>query len=68
MSEVYLNNPLLKKAYVPIEWTAEEVRQRDEIPDETEVKIFPLVKDYSTTGVLEKIRQIETHEKTNKSD
>ena len=50
------------------EWTAEEVRQRDEIPDETEVKIFPLVKDYSTTGVLEKIRQIETHEKTNKSD
>ncbi len=27
MSEVYLNNPLLKKAYVPIEWTAEEVQE-----------------------------------------
>ena len=27
MSEVYLNNPLLKKAYVTIEWTAEEVQE-----------------------------------------
>ena len=27
MTEVYLNNPLLKKAYVPIEWTAEEVQE-----------------------------------------
>ena len=27
MSELYLNNPNLKKAYVPIEWTAEQVQE-----------------------------------------
>tara|TARA_R110001592_G_scaffold66946_2_gene205534 strand:- start:1122 stop:2012 length:891 start_codon:yes stop_codon:yes gene_type:complete len=49
------------------EWSADQVRQRDTISQEVEIKIFPLVKDYSTTGVLEKIRQIETHEKSNKT-
>ncbi len=43
------------------EWSAEEVRRRDTIPDEIEVKIFPLVTEpsgvkYSTTRVLEKIK------------
>ncbi len=43
------------------EWTAEEVRQRDNIPEEIEVKTFPLLTEpsgikYSTTRVLEKIR------------
>jgi len=27
MSDLYLNNPQLKKAYVPIEWTAEQVEE-----------------------------------------
>ena len=27
MSENYLANPLLKRAYVPIEWTAEQVEE-----------------------------------------
>lgn len=45
------------------EWSAEEVRERDKIDSKIEIKIFPLVKDYSTTRVLEKIRQLETHEK-----
>lgn len=46
------------------EWTAEEVRQRDQIPDHIEVKIFPLVFDpnatgekYSTTNIIQKIRK-----------
>ena len=25
--DIYLNNPLLKKAYVSLEWTAEEVQE-----------------------------------------
>ncbi|MFH1593014.1 MAG: ribose 5-phosphate isomerase B [Candidatus Woesearchaeota archaeon] len=37
------------------EWTAEEVRKRDEIPSEIGIKIFPLVKNYSTTEILKKI-------------
>ncbi|OGG79579.1 ribose 5-phosphate isomerase B [Candidatus Kaiserbacteria bacterium RIFCSPLOWO2_01_FULL_54_13] len=44
------------------EWTAREVRERDEIPLEIEVKVFPLVKDgagakFSTTGIIEKIKK-----------
>lgn len=45
------------------EWTAEEVRERDEVPPNIEIKIFPLVKNpetldekYSTSGVIQKIR------------
>ncbi|MEK6855511.1 MAG: ribose 5-phosphate isomerase B [Nanoarchaeota archaeon] len=38
------------------EWTAEEVRRRDKIPQEIEVKIFPLIKNYSTTETLRKIQ------------
>ena len=42
------------------EWTAEEVRKRDQIPAHVEVKIFPIVmetaeKKYSTTGIIERI-------------
>ena len=38
------------------EWPAEEVRRRDNIPDDINVKIFPLVKDYSTTNVVKRIK------------
>lgn len=38
------------------EWPAEEVRKRDRIPDNIEVKTFPLVKNYSTTNIIRKIR------------
>ncbi len=43
------------------EWTIEEVRERDNIPPEIEVKVYPLVMEpsgikYSTTRVLEKIK------------
>jgi len=42
------------------EWNAEEVRRRDSIPDQIEVKVFPLVfeapgKKYSTTSIVERI-------------
>ena len=46
------------------EWTADEVRVRDNIPDDIEVKIYPLVKDYSTTEILKKIKTSETWKKT----
>jgi bifunctional ADP-heptose synthase (sugar kinase/adenylyltransferase) len=29
------------------EWTAEQVRERDNIPEDIEIKLFPLVQDYS---------------------
>jgi rfaE bifunctional protein nucleotidyltransferase chain/domain len=49
------------------EWTAEEVRKRDKIPGDIEVKICPLVKDYSTTNTIKKIKEAETWEKTGMS-
>ena len=45
------------------EWTAEEVRKRDKIPDETAIRIFPLIQNYSTTELLRKIKQKQTWEK-----
>lgn len=38
------------------EWTADEVRKRDAIPDHIVVKIFPLVRGYSSTGIINHIR------------
>jgi len=46
------------------EWTADEVRKRDKIPEEIEVKVFPLILDHSTTNILEKIKNIETCDKS----
>jgi ribose 5-phosphate isomerase B len=46
------------------EWTAEEVRKRDNIPDDIQIKIFPLVSDYSTTEILKKIKINEIWKKT----
>ncbi|MBI2623955.1 adenylyltransferase/cytidyltransferase family protein [Candidatus Parcubacteria bacterium] len=37
------------------EWTAEEVRRRDHIPPEIQVKVFPLLTGYSTTSTVNKI-------------
>ena len=45
------------------EWTADEVRDRDSIPENIQVKVYPLVGDYSTTSVMHKIRDMETCEK-----
>jgi len=45
------------------EWTADEVRDRDSIPEIIQVKVYPLVGDYSTTSVMHKIRDMETCEK-----
>ena len=45
------------------EWTADEVRDRDSIPEKIQVKVYPLVGDYSTTSVMYKIRDMETCEK-----
>ena len=45
------------------EWTPDEVRRRDNIASEIEIKIYPLVQNYSTTSVIKKIREVETWEK-----
>lgn len=37
------------------EFTAEQVRKRDAIPDDIEVKVFPLVPGYSASGIAQKI-------------
>ena len=41
------------------EWLAEEIREQDGIPDDVEVKVFPIVKGFSSTNV---IRRIQAHE------
>ena len=45
------------------EWTADEVRERDCIPDNIQIKVYPLVGKYSTTHTMRKIRGMETCEK-----
>jgi rfaE bifunctional protein nucleotidyltransferase chain/domain len=37
------------------EWTAEEVRRRDNVSGEVEIKIYPFLQEYSTTSVIQKI-------------
>ena len=41
------------------EWTADQVRERDRIPEHIVVKVFPLVLGYSSTNVIEHIRSGE---------
>ena len=38
------------------EWTEKEVRERDAVPDGIEIRIFPLHKHFSTTNIIEKIK------------
>ena len=45
------------------EWTADEVRERDNIPENVQIKVYPLVGDHSTTNTMHKIRDMETCEK-----
>ena len=45
------------------EWTADEIRERDTVPDNIQVKVYPLVGEYSTTNTMRKIRGMGTCEK-----
>ena len=45
------------------EWTADEVRERDSIPEDIQVKVYPLVGEYSTTNTMQKIRGKDSCEK-----
>lgn len=45
------------------EWTKEEVRKRDKVSEDTEIKIYPFINSYSTTGLIRKIHGMETWEK-----
>jgi len=42
------------------EWLAEDVRAQDEIPDDVEVKIFPIVKGYSSSNIITRIKDGES--------
>ncbi len=46
------------------EWTADQIRQRDRVPERTKIVTFPLVGGHSTTQQIKKIREMTTHEKT----
>ena len=45
------------------EWTREEVRERDKVPSDVEVRIFPFIKDYSTTNIIKKAKSLKTWKK-----
>ena len=45
------------------EWTKEQVRERDKVSDNIEIKIYPLVEDYSTTNTIKKIYGINSWQK-----
>lgn len=45
------------------EWTADEVRERDEVPEFIDIKIYPLVDDRSTTGTIKKIHSMSSWKK-----
>ena len=34
-----------------------ELRERDEIPEEIKITIYPLYKNFSTTNIVEKIKK-----------
>jgi len=36
------------------------VRQQDEIPEDVEIKIFPIIKGYSSTTIIKKIKDGES--------
>ena len=40
------------------EFTADEIRKRDNVPEDVVIKIFPIVLDKSTTNVINKIKKL----------
>jgi len=45
------------------EWTSDEIRKRDRVPEQIKIVTLPLTTGYSTTQQLKKIRELTTHEK-----
>ena len=45
------------------EWSSAEVRKRDNIPTDTEIRIFPFVDNYSTTNIIKKAKLLKTWKK-----
>lgn len=45
------------------EYTSQEIRDTDNIPDDVDIKIFSMVEDRSTTEILKKIKEMETWKK-----
>ena len=40
------------------EWTSEEIRTKDGVPNDVEIKVYPLLSGYSTTKTVEHIRNL----------
>ena len=45
------------------EWTKQQVRERDRVSDNIKIKIYPMVKDYSTTKTIKKIHELNSWQK-----
>lgn len=45
------------------EWSKEEIRSRDSVSEEIEIKIYPFVEDYSTTNTIKKIYGLDSWQK-----
>ena len=39
------------------EWTAEEIRKRDEIPNDIEIYVYPFKEGYSSTNIINIIKE-----------
>jgi len=48
------------------EWTVREVRDRDKIPSEIEIKICPLIPGFSTTEIMKKVQERKISPEYNK--
>ena len=45
------------------EWNKEEVRSRDNVSEQIEIKIYPFVRDYSTSNTIKKIWDLDSCQK-----
>lgn len=50
------------------EWTTDEIRKRDCVPEQIKIVTLPLTAGHSTTQQLKKIRELTTHEKVDIAD
>ena len=39
------------------EWTAEEIRNRDNIPENIEIYVYPFKEGYSSTNIIKMIKE-----------
>lgn len=50
------------------EWTPEQIRQRDKVPAEIDIKIYPVEPGHSTTDTLKKVKESDLSAEYNKDE